>query len=160
MPMAPHRLAEELAGAKEAHNRFGACVYCRLMEEAILSGDRIVEEETDYLVYAPWAPRFPYETWIAPMKHRPRFEGMTDDELIAFAGVLKRTLARIDRTLGAPPYNLAIASAPFDQGEPDWYHWRLEILPVTARPAGFEWGSGFFINATPPEEGVAHLRAV
>ncbi|MBF0171641.1 MAG: galactose-1-phosphate uridylyltransferase [Nitrospinae bacterium] len=160
MPMAPHRLAEELAGARAAHDRLGGCVYCRAMEEALLAGDRIVEDGEDYLVYAPWAPRFPFETWIAPMSHRPRFEAMEDDELIALARTLKRTLARLDRALGGAPYNMALASAPFDAGSPDWYHWRLEILPVTARPAGFEWGSGFFINATPPEEGAALLRTV
>lgn len=160
MPMAPHRLTEEMTGARMAHEQFGQCVYCRIMEEALLAGDRVVEDGADYLVYAPWAARFPCETWIAPMRHAPSFELMDDDDLIALATVVKRTLGRIDRAMGSPPYNMTLSSAPFDVGQPDWYHWRLEILPITGRAAGFEWGSGFFINATPPEEGAALLRAI
>ncbi len=77
--------------------------------------------------------------------------------------MLKSVLMRIDRALESPAYNLIIHSAPFNDanhGEDDVYHWHVEILPKLARTAGFEWGTGFYINPTSPEEAARVLRAV
>ena len=38
------------------------------------------------------------------------------------------------------------------------YHWHFEIMPKLVRAGGFEWGSGFYINPTPPEEAAKFLR--
>ncbi|KUK79463.1 MAG: Galactose-1-phosphate uridylyltransferase, partial [Mesotoga prima] len=40
------------------------------------------------------------------------------------------------------------------------YHWHLEIVPRLTRVAGFEWGSGFYINPMPPEHAAMYLREV
>ncbi|MBI3087319.1 MAG: hypothetical protein HYY91_00300, partial [Candidatus Omnitrophica bacterium] len=40
------------------------------------------------------------------------------------------------------------------------YHWHIELIPRLTRVAGFEWGSGFYINPTPPEEAARYLREV
>ena len=40
----------------------------------------------------------------------------------------------------------------------DIYHWHIEIIPKITKVAGFEWGSGFYINPTPPEEAAAFMR--
>jgi UDPglucose--hexose-1-phosphate uridylyltransferase len=34
----------------------------------------------------------------------------------------------------------------------------LEIMPKLTKVAGFEWGTGFYINPTPPEESAKFLR--
>jgi UDPglucose--hexose-1-phosphate uridylyltransferase len=67
-------------------------------------------------------------------------------------------LARFDGLLDRPAYNYIIHSAPFDTPALGHYHWHIEILPRLTKIAGFEWGSGFSINPTPPEEAAAAIR--
>jgi UDPglucose--hexose-1-phosphate uridylyltransferase len=40
----------------------------------------------------------------------------------------------------------------------DYYHWHIELMPKLTKMAGFEWGTGFYINPTPPEEAARFLR--
>jgi UDPglucose--hexose-1-phosphate uridylyltransferase len=158
MPVIARRLAEEMSGARRRHDETGGCVYCRMAADQRPDGDRLVEGGETITVMTPYAPRFAFETWLTPTRHASRFEESDDTTLVALAAALKRTLGRIETALDYPPYNLMLFTAPFDVGAPPWYHWRLEIIPVTGRPAGFEWGSGFAINPTSPEEAARQLR--
>jgi UDPglucose--hexose-1-phosphate uridylyltransferase len=72
--------------------------------------------------------------------------------------MLRDLLARIDKALGNPDYNFVLHNAPLRSPDLGHYHWHLEIIPRTGQVAGFEWGSGFFINPTPPEEAASFLR--
>jgi UDPglucose--hexose-1-phosphate uridylyltransferase len=38
------------------------------------------------------------------------------------------------------------------------FHWSISVIPRLTNPAGFELGSGMFINASIPEEGAEFLR--
>ena len=51
-------------------------------------------------------------------------------------------------------------SAPLheEEGANDSYHWHVEVMPKLTRVAGFEWGTGFYINPTGPEEAADVLR--
>ena len=51
-------------------------------------------------------------------------------------------------------------SAPFGEASGEFYHWHVEIMPKLTKVAGFEWGSGFYINPTAPEEAAEVLREV
>ena len=62
--------------------------------------------------------------------------------------------------LDRPPFNFVIHTAPVSDGEVEYYHWHLEITPTLTRVAGFEIGSGFHINPTPPEDAAQYLREV
>src|SRR6185503_11980203 len=66
------------------------------------------------------------------------------------AGVLRETLQRINLALDRPPYNLVIHTSPNRDSDHEYYHWHIEIMPKLTKVAGFEWGSGFYINPTPP----------
>ena len=72
--------------------------------------------------------------------------------------MLKETLQRVNRALDRPPYNFVIHTAPVTEGDLEYFHWHLEIIPKLTRVAGFEWGSGFFINPVPPEDAATALR--
>ena len=64
----------------------------------------------------------------------------------------------MERALESPPYNLIVHTSPFSEATGDVYHWHLEIMPKLTRVAGFEWGTGFYINPTAPEEAARVLR--
>jgi UDPglucose--hexose-1-phosphate uridylyltransferase len=72
--------------------------------------------------------------------------------------MLKTVLMRFDRTLESPAYNMIIHSSPFTEETADFYHWHVELIPKLTRTAGFEWGTGFYINPTSPEEAAQVLR--
>jgi len=117
-----------------------------------------VEETGEFLAFAPYAPRFPFETWIVPKRHQCAYEMIEGDQAKALAAVFRRTLRRLNLALEHPPFNFIVHSAPFQERAADFFHWHIEIMPKLTKVAGFEWGSGFYINPTPPEESAKYLR--
>ena len=160
MPVVPDFVGEELDGA---HRHFAAkerCVFCDIIRQELADGRRVVQENADIVALAPYAPRFAFETWLLPRRHGSRFEEAPQREYESLARMLKAVLTRIDRALEKPPYNLVVHSAPFGDNGSDEYHWHVEIMPKLTRTAGFEWGTGFYINPTSPEEATEVLRSV
>jgi UDPglucose--hexose-1-phosphate uridylyltransferase len=165
LPVVPDFVREEIEGARRHFAAKERCVFCDIIHQELAAGVRVIHESADMIAIAPYAPRFPFETWLLPRRHASRFEDAPLHEYESLARSLKAVLMRIDRALEAPAYNLIIHSAPFNDangshGGLDPYHWHVEILPKLARTAGFEWGTGFYINPTSPEEAARVLRAV
>ena len=109
-------------------------------------------ENEHFVTFAPYAPRFPFETWILPKRHESAFENSSTALFENLASTLKRLLAKADNVLDDPAYNLVIHTSPVQDPLNDHYHWHIEIMPKLTKTAGFEWGTGFYINPTPPEE--------
>src|SRR5207249_1447045 len=112
------------------------------------------------LVVQPWAPRFPFETWILPKQHASAFEDAQKGEYMNLANAMRVTLRKLATALDRPSYNFIVHTSPFQERQNPYYHWHIEIVPKLSAIAGFEWGSGFYINPTPPEEAAAALRDV
>ncbi|MGH7401561.1 MAG: galactose-1-phosphate uridylyltransferase, partial [Candidatus Rokuibacteriota bacterium] len=115
-------------------------------------------DEGGFVALAPFAPRFPFETWILPAVHRSRYEDTPTDDFTGLAAAVGRVLGRMGELLDGPPYNLMLHGAPLRAPVLDHFHWHLEIIPKLTRVAGFEWGTGSFINPIPPEEAAKYLR--
>lgn len=158
VPIVPRRVQEELDGARAYYGFKERCVYCDMLRQESSSGTRLVMETDRYAVIEPYASRFPFETWIVPRRHGSHFEETDAAALPALASVLRTTLAKIGKALESPAYNLVIHTAPVAKQPLPHYHWHIEIMPKLTRVAGFEWGSGMYINPTPPEEAAAFLR--
>jgi len=107
---------------------------------------------------SPYAPRFPFETWILPKRHQALFEDAPRHEYASLARMLRDMLQRMNRMLLSPPYNLLIHTAPLNEPAGDFYHWHVEIIPKLTKVAGFEWATGFYVNPTSPEEAAQVLR--
>ena len=107
------------------------------------TGIRVVAENEDFLTLAPYAPRFPFETWILPKRHESAFENSSSHMFENLAKALKTLLMKADRVLDNPPYNLVIHSSPVQDPTNDHYHWHIEFMPKLTKTAGFEWGTGF-----------------
>jgi len=91
--------------------------------------------------------------------HESRYETISDTAAAELALLLKRVLHALDAVQNAPAYNWYLHTTPLHGGEPSSYHWHLEVLPRTARPAGLEWGHGCHITTIAPEHAAAELRA-
>ena len=158
LPVIPKRVMEEMNGCREYYRFRDRCLFCDIVVQEMEQKARIVEETGEFLAFAPYAPRFPFETWIVPKRHQCAYEMIEGDQANALAAVFRRTLRRLNLALENPPFNYIVHSAPFQERAADFFHWHIEIMPKLTKVAGFEWGSGFYINPTPPEESAKYLR--
>ncbi len=158
LPIVPKRVAEEIQGALTHYRYKERCIYCDIIHQELETRTRVVSENEYYVALEPFTPRFPFETWILPKEHFSSFELMPQERFAPLAWLLQDTLKRIDKTLNVPPYNYILHTSPIGEEINDHYHWHIEIMPKLTRVAGFEWGSGFYINPTPPEEAAEFLR--
>jgi UDPglucose--hexose-1-phosphate uridylyltransferase len=156
LPIVPKRVAEEMQGARTYYTEHHQCIFCAIIKQELAAKTRIIEERNGFVAIAPFASRFPFETWILPLDHASSFEEI--GEYQGLAQVLPSVLRRMDRVLHDPPFNFVIHTSPFEETSNAYYHWHLEIMPRVTTVAGFEWGTGFYINPTPPEEAAACLR--
>lgn len=158
LPIIPKQAIEELEGAKRHFEHKERCIFCDVIRQELDDGVRVVGENQDFVTVAPYAPRFPFETWILPKKHEAAFENASSHMYEMLARSLQSLLAKADRVLENPSYNFVIHSSPLQEAGNDYYHWHIEFIPKLTKVAGFEWGTGFYINPTPPEEAAKFLR--
>ena len=158
LPVVPKRVQEELDGATKYFGFKERCVFCDLIRQEMKDQTRVVSETDRFVVIEPWASRFPFETWIMPRRHQSHFESIDQTDLQGLAFVLRSTLRKLDRVLERPAYNFVIHTAPVQEPGNDYFHWHIELMPKLTKLAGFEWGTGFYTNPTPPEESAKFLR--
>ena len=158
LPVVPKVVMEEMTGCRD-HFRFrDRCLFCDIVLQEMEQKVRIVEESGEFLAYAPYAPRFPFETWIVPKRHQCAYEMIEEEQIRALSAIFRRTLRKLNLALEDPPFNYIVHSAAFQAGASEFFHWHIEIMPRLTKVAGFERGSGFYINPTPPEEAAKFLR--
>jgi UDPglucose--hexose-1-phosphate uridylyltransferase len=158
LPIVPDYVREEIEGARRHYTSKERCVFCDILRQETAAGRRVIHENADIVALSPYAARFPFETWLLPKQHGARFEDAPRQQYENLARMLKQVLIRMDRSLETPSYNLILHSLPFSEQTTDFYHWHVELIPKLTRTAGFEWGTGFYINPTSPEEATQVLR--
>jgi UDPglucose--hexose-1-phosphate uridylyltransferase len=158
LPIVPDFVREEIDGARRHYKAKERCVFCDIIRQEVAAGKRVIHENTDVVALSPYASRFPFETWILPRSHGSRFEEAPRQVYESLARMLKSVLMRMNHALESPPFNLIIHNSPFSEDASAYYHWHVELMPKLTRTAGFEWGTGFYINPTAPEEAADVLR--
>ena len=166
-PVNLKRVKEELAGAKRYYDYKDRCIFCDIIRQELKTHVRVIAESKEFMAIAPFASRFPFETWILPKAHSCDFYKIDREKLPDFVEILQLVFAKTRKVIGDFPFNFVLHAAPFRRDtlkkgywetiERD-YHWHFEILPILTRVAGFEWGSGFYINPLPPEDACKSVR--
>ncbi|HVE42543.1 MAG TPA: galactose-1-phosphate uridylyltransferase [Planctomycetota bacterium] len=159
-PIVPLQVEQEIRRCSEYFDYRGRCLLCDMVMQEMQSGARMVMDSPNFIAFEPFAARFPFETHLMPKRHMSHFEATDDALLPELARVLRTSIAKIEAALNQPPYNYLIHTSPLNVRSLDHYHWHFEIIPRITRVAGFEWGSGFYINTVPPEQAAAFLREV
>ena len=158
LPILPRMLVSELDGAKSHYDYKERCVFCDIIRQEIKNKERVVCQNDSYITITPFAPRTPFEMWILPKKHASRFSLMEDSALYELADIFSESLQRLGTCIENVPYNFVLHTSPLHTRGLEYYHWHFEIVPKLTSIAGFEWGTGFYINPLPPEESAAFLR--
>ncbi len=158
LPILPKQVTEELDGSKRYFSNKERCIYCDILRQETESRVRVAAENQDFVTLCPYAPRYPFEMWILPRRHESAFENSPSQLYENLARILKIVLNKAIRVLGNPAYNFVLHTSPIQENTNDYYHWHMEIIPKLTKIAGFEWGTGFYINPTPPEEAAKFMR--
>ena len=95
-----------------------------------------------------------------PKIHQASFGDIGSREASDFAASLKMILAKVSKGLADPDYNFIIRSATVGDEKDKYFHWYMVIIPKLTTPAGFEIGTGIYINVTYPELCAEFLRSV
>ncbi len=158
LPMVPKTVLEELKGAEYYHQYRGRCVFCDVIAQEYQDKERIVAENTSFLAFCPYAPRYAFETWIIPKGHGADFAGADTVTQAHLAQILQDVLKKMKTVLGNPSYNYYLHTAPIGYANPSCYHWHMEVIPKLTRSVGFEWGTGLHIVPTLPQDAARLLR--
>lgn len=166
LPITPIRVREELKGAEFYFKLKERCIFCDLIEQEVYSKERVIFENRSFISFCPYASRFPFEMWVLPKEHTIDFYSFNSrDKIRDLAEMMKTLITKLHQVLRNPEYNYIIHAAPnryprggYWQTIEEDYHWHIELFPRLTRVAGFEWGSGFYINPVPPEMAAKYLR--
>jgi UDPglucose--hexose-1-phosphate uridylyltransferase len=146
--------------ATQHYDSTGRCLYCDLLGDELEASERIVMQTDHCIVLHPFSSHYPFETWIMPKAHKSSFGDISDDEIKGFSRVTKDVLLRLYTGLEDPDYNLIIHTAPVDDEHKSYFLWHIQIIPRLTHVAGFELGSGIYINSAVPEETAAFMRNI
>ena len=159
-PIVPPQTRNRIESATRFYDNTGACIFCRTIEEELKAKKRIVLETEKFAAFMPYASAAPFITWIFPRRHMSSFADIDDAEMKDLAHNLRTVLAKLYQGLNNPDFNYTIRCAPVKESESEYFHWGLNIVPRISQPAGFELGSGIFINTALPEESAEFLRKI
>jgi UDPglucose--hexose-1-phosphate uridylyltransferase len=159
-PMTPTAIRLRQQIATHYFDDMGQCLYCAVRNAELQDGRRVVLESDRFVAFHPFASTRPFETWIVPKQHDACFGSITDAAIVDLAAVLRTVLNKLYVGLGNPDYNYIVQTAPIHDEEQDYFLWHLQIVPRLTHTAGFELGSGMFINTALPEETAEFMRSV
>ncbi|UCD16376.1 MAG: galactose-1-phosphate uridylyltransferase [Candidatus Zixiibacteriota bacterium] len=160
-PIVPPHVRFPMEQAVMHYDKYGTCVYCDMVGEELRQGERILVESDNFIAVCPFAARSPFECRIYPKKHQASFTLLNDnEEIVELAWVLREILGKLYHGLGNPDYNYVIRSSPIGDEDTRHLHWYIVIIPKITIPAGFEIGSGIYINTLAPEEAARFLRDI
>ncbi|HEX2476907.1 MAG TPA: DUF4931 domain-containing protein [Lacipirellulaceae bacterium] len=160
LPTVPPALHAEMRRAEQAALDSGSCAYCRLLEQELSLGERIVYDDGGYLAFCPFASVQPFEAWLMPKDHASAFEDISSDGFQGMAEAVRWVILRIEAIVPDAAYNLLLRTAPWQGDSSPWHHWRIELLPRATPLAGFELATGMFINSLAPERAASKLRSL
>ncbi|GIV69225.1 galactose-1-phosphate uridylyltransferase [Caldilinea sp.] len=160
LPMVPSEVRVRADAARAYFDETGRCAHCAMVEQELAAGQRVVLESKHFVVFVPYAAASPFHLWIVPRAHAASFLQSSPDEIADLGWVVRAVLRKLYKGLNNPDFNYVIRSAPVrDSGAP-YLHWYLSIVPRISLAAGFEMGSGIYINPSLPEECARFLRTV
>lgn len=158
-PVVSCQVEARLQEARRYHSETGDCLYCRVLADELEAGERIVQATDHFVAFVPYAALSPYHLWIFPKVHTPSFGSAGGEMLDSLAEILSRQLRALSLGLDDPDYNLLVRSAPAGAVHSPYYHWYIAIVPRVSHLAGYELGSGTYINSLRPEDCAETLRA-
>jgi UDPglucose--hexose-1-phosphate uridylyltransferase len=160
LPILPRMIVSELHGSLTYYKYKERCIFCDIIRQERRDDVRVVCENDQFIAITPFAPRSPFEMWVLPRQHSSDYVTMNEQQFEMLTRIFSECMRRLDKCVPNVPYNFVLHTAPLRSEPLEHFHWHFEIAPKLTQIAGFEWGSGFYINPTPPEDAAKYLREV
>lgn len=160
LPVVPYDVRSRDEDARRYFDDTGECVYCAMLRDELEDRRRLVCENEDYVAFLPYAALSPFHIWILPREHHSSYLMVSPIAILRLAQICRDVLRRLYFGLNDPDYNIVLRSAPVKAWYADHLHWYVSLIPRVTQTAGFELGSGMYINTALPEESAAFLRSV
>jgi len=158
LPVVPKRVVEEYEGARDYYAYKERCPYCDIIRQDKMDGERVIFENDLFIALSPFASPSPYEVDLFPKQHSSAYEKIGKIEIMELAKIFKIIFWALSELLNDPPYNFILHNIPFRGNGTEFFHWHFNIVPRLTKFAGFELGSGFYINPVKPEDAAKNLR--
>lgn len=160
LPVVPNYIRHRTEEARRYSDDHGECVYCVMAQDELKRSERVICTNEHFTAFVLYAALSPFHLWIMPREHSVSFLYSQSDQIEALAEILHDVLRRLYYGLNDPSFNLIIHSAPLKEISNNYLHWYISVIPRVSRAAGFEMGSGMFINPTLPEASAEYLKNV
>ncbi|MDO4539789.1 MAG: DUF4931 domain-containing protein [Syntrophomonadaceae bacterium] len=151
-------VTRENQGMPDYYEANGRCLLCDMMEQEFKRPERLIFEGEHFIIMCPFAPRFPYESWIVPRDHAENFGDMTPGEMEELSSLLYHYSRAVIDGLSNPAFNYVVNTAPVNSGPTPGYHWYWEIVPRLLIESAVEVASGIHMNPVAPELAAPMLR--
>jgi UDPglucose--hexose-1-phosphate uridylyltransferase len=158
LPRVPDMLVRELGNFTQYAMQGGRCVLCDVVLADDM-GDRTIFDDGLTVVHSTWAAPVPYFMRITPRHCAGTIADASSQERASFGAALVAAARAIRGVFGDAAFNVIVHDAPYSAqhaGLP--FHWHAEVLPRASEQAGFEWGSGIYLNVVDPDVAAAQLR--
>jgi len=159
-PVISYQVRQRFQEAMQHFDDFGCCMFCQIIEEELEEQKRVILTSEHFVAMELFASPAPFCTHIYPRRHMASFGDVSAKELADLGRVLRTVLAKLYIGLDNPDFNFTIRTAPAECVGVRYFHWYMSVIPRLTRTAGFELGSGMFINTVIPEEAAEFLREV
>lgn len=156
----PSNIRHRMDEAQKYFDQHSACVFCKMIDEERRQGVRVLADTENFCAFVLYAALSPFHIWILPKRHTASFGEATPKEIENLAEVMQTILKKFYVGLNNPDYNYVIQSTPLDRGTKDAFHWYVSLVVRLSRVAGFELGSGMYLNNVIPEEAARFLNGI
>jgi UDPglucose--hexose-1-phosphate uridylyltransferase len=158
LPIVPGQVAERLERERRYFTETSRCLACATIAQEQEHAARIIAENAHFIAFIPYAALSPYHLWIFPKRHGACFSEQPDDTLSALAELMHMILAKVYGLLANPPFNIVVRSLGPAEKDVPHFHWYLSIVPRVNKTAGFELGTGMYVNPSLPDVCAQALR--
>lgn len=159
-PVTPLLVRNRIEEGIRYFDNTGGCLLCSTLNDELADGRRIILNTEHFVTFIPYAALSPFHTWIFPKRHCATFATITESEIADLSFNLKSILSKFHSGLEDPDFNYIIRSQNPKECTSEYFHWYLSIVPRVVQTAGFELGSGMYINTSIPEKSAEFLRGV
>lgn len=157
-PIIPPQVRDRMENALRFYDDTGECIQCSVIKDELRDASRVIEKTDHFVAVIPFAALTPFHMWIFPLRHEASFLDASPAELRDLAHLLRRILRKVYFNLENADFNLSIRTPPREATGLKYYHWYVSVIPRVTRVAGFEIGSGMFINVALPEKSAEFMR--
>ncbi|MBS3817914.1 galactose-1-phosphate uridylyltransferase [bacterium] len=164
-PLLSARIKDKIEIAEKFFQETQRCRICQIIKQESQEKDRLIQQNQHFCMIAPFASRFAYEMHVYPFRHSAYYREISEEELKSLSQIIKKSISTLKEKLFSPPFILILNQGPNPRMVwKNWrsihksYHWHIEIFPVLSPLAGFERGTGFYINPVSPEKAAEYFR--